>query len=427
MEAVRKVQAHLSTFELPGQIRCSYAGATKQAGMLETHPVTDDNEFNVDVELRVAGRSGPVYARVPVPVRQGALLRPSVIFIDGQARMIAQSVFDDLRTMLTVDMSKQGQAQAASKEPGVGSTLEQAQAYDKAGDVPNACVMYNRYRFEMRDAGQPVDPQVVQRYRYLHALMMEGSPEKAEAFLSKSSVDMSKQRGQTARMSNKTAQSESEKLERLLDQGAAYEADNWPGVMIGKGLQALATDRYEEGIEFLTRAYAATHSANILLYLGQAYEKVGNVQKAVDAYTQYAASHPVEEAKIHEKIRSLTKTAQSEKPESAGPSGKPVASTMTLRTLYRSGDPGRAGGFWTPDIEYARYIAPQGPFFAADLDGALVHAQSGSPSSEGLAARALDGDLAVEYEAWDWPTTEVVVLDPSILQNLRRASTTPTP
>lgn len=682
MEAVRKVQAHLSTFELPGQIRCSYAGATKQAGMLETHPVTDDNEFNVDVELRVAGRSGPVYARVPVPVRQGALLRPSVIFIDGQARMIAQSVFDDLRTMLTVDMSKQAQVQEpgvgstleqaqaydeagdvpnavvmynryrremrdagrapdpeivkrykylhalmiegssekadifladsdakeqalkrqsavdksaappsfrglgrgdltwlyqqqknprpraptpppkavdlrvpaykqnlkpgqrivpkqfddlsiftaggvtwqvdgvstsagrgegdtyflqahtidpghpdlkhldefvagdivwtvddirpwvlrwgdnqygmiayslripkaldqqvqdktaqAQEEPGIGSTLEQAQAYDKAGDVPNACVMYNRYRFEMRDAGQPVDPQVVQRYRYLHALMMEGSPEKAEAFLSKSSVDMSKPRGQAARMSNKTAQSESEKLERLLDLGATYEADNWPGVMIGKGLQALAADRYEEGIEFLTRAYAATHSANILLYLGQAYEKVGNVQKAVDAYTQYAASHPVEEAKIHEKIRSLTKTAQSEKPDdggraafeavqlesleeehqSAGPNGKPLASTMTLRTLYRSGDPGRAGGFWTPDIEYARYIAPQGPFFAADLDGALVHAQSGSPSSEGLAARALDGDLAVEYEAWDWPTTEVVVLDPSILQNLRRA------
>ncbi len=116
MEAVRKVQAHLSTFELPGQIRCSYAGATKQAGMLETHPVTDDNEFNVDVELRVVGRSGPVYARVPVPVRQGALLRPSVIFIDGQARMIAQSVFDDLRTMLTVDMSKQGQVQSKTAQ-----------------------------------------------------------------------------------------------------------------------------------------------------------------------------------------------------------------------------------------------------------------------------------------------------------------------
>ena len=251
MEAVRKVQAHLSTFELPGQIRCSYAGATKQAGMLETHPVTDDNEFNVDVELRVAGRSGPVYARVPVPVRQGALLRPSVIFIDGQARMIAQSVFDDLRTMLTVDMSKQGQVQDKT-----------AQEYPPGEEPPPSS-----------------EAKILPLTRG-----------------KKSSVDMSRSRNQTARMSNKTAQSESEKLE--------------PSVMIDKGLQALATDRYEEGIEFLARAYAATRTPHILLYLGHAYEKVGNVQKAVDAYTQYAASHPVEEAKIHEKIRSLTKTAQ---------------------------------------------------------------------------------------------------------------------
>jgi hypothetical protein len=127
--------------------------------------------------------------------------------------------------------------------------------------VPNACVMYNRYRFEMRDAGQPVDPQVVQRYRYLHALMMEGSPEKAEAFLSKSSVDMSKQRGQTARMSNKTAQSESEKPD---DGGrAAFEAVQLES--LEETLDGMCAEALRRGVKLPPHAYRQTQERRWVL------------------------------------------------------------------------------------------------------------------------------------------------------------------
>jgi len=93
------------------------------------------------------------------------------------------------------------------------------------------------------------------------------------------------------------------------------------------------------------------------------------------------------------------------------------------RKIYRDGsqDPGTAGGFWTPDPGYASYCKSGVTTFWEAIVGpdARVVKLPGSPSNDVIREHAGIADV-LEFEAWDWPTTELVVLDPGVLDGVKK-------
>lgn len=79
-----------------------------------------------------------------------------------------------------------------------------------------------------------------------------------------------------------------------------------------------------------------------------------------------------------------------------------------------------SGSFWTPSIEYAHLIHPKLPVFKATLGKyAAVFRGHDSPTKKLLKELAFEYDVAV-FPAWDYDTDEYVILNPSVLRNVRR-------
>jgi len=90
-------------------------------------------------------------------------------------------------------------------------------------------------------------------------------------------------------------------------------------------------------------------------------------------------------------------------------------------TLYRTGRAETPNGFWTPDLEYARYIrAGDRPMIKADLlNTARTKKLTGSPSPGVIDRERAIGDADVLiFDAWDWNTQEYVVLNTAVLSNV---------
>jgi hypothetical protein len=104
---------------------------------------------------------------------------------------------------------------------------------------------------------------------------------------------------------------------------------------------------------------------------------------------------------------------------------RPATSTRLYRTARTCNN--RPGLFWTPDVEYARYIHPDAAVCVADLAAnARTRHFPGSPDKTLIAELLAQRDLDVAiFDVWDWDTTEYVVLNPAVLTRVNTAPAKP--
>ena len=91
--------------------------------------------------------------------------------------------------------------------------------------------------------------------------------------------------------------------------------------------------------------------------------------------------------------------------------------------IYRDGsqDPYTVNGFWTPDPGYVKYCKTGvSSLWEANIkQGARIIKLSGSPSKKITRQYQKKADV-LEFETWDYDTTELVILNPEVILNVKK-------
>lgn len=94
--AVQFISDYLSEYRLPGTPRYSYSAA-RVAESGSDHSQINDGLITISASMKT-GSAIRVDFDIPIQIRAGKFLDPSIILVNGAPRVISQSTFDDLST-----------------------------------------------------------------------------------------------------------------------------------------------------------------------------------------------------------------------------------------------------------------------------------------------------------------------------------------
>lgn len=99
-KAIDMVKSVLSNFILPAGPALSYSG-TRKARFVPTTSELDDGVVTVHAALKTHSGVG-IEFDIPIEIRAGQLMEPSVLVVNGAPKIIAQSSFDDIVHMNSI-------------------------------------------------------------------------------------------------------------------------------------------------------------------------------------------------------------------------------------------------------------------------------------------------------------------------------------
>lgn len=81
-----------------------------------------------------------------------------------------------------------------------------------------------------------------------------------------------------------------------------------------KGMDAIAVQKYDDGIAELEKAYAILPHANVLYNVARAYTELGNLDKAIEYYKRYVDSNPSDKEEVLAVLKTLEAKANQKAP-----------------------------------------------------------------------------------------------------------------